>query len=76
MKTITVEFLNGTTKTYDPHEFYEEFHDDLRVYVDRDDANIPSDTGKGWADDVNSDYAIADWDDLVLAEVDCYMGDD
>ncbi len=73
MKTITVEFLNGKTETYNPHEFYEEFHDDFRVYMDENDSSIPSDTGKGWADAVNTDYAIEDWDDLVLAEVDCYM---
>ena len=51
MKTITVTFKNGNKREFNQHEFYEEFCDDHRVYKDMDDCTIPSDTGKGWADE-------------------------
>lgn len=71
MKTITVNYKDGTSRTFDPHEFYEEYaHDDSTMFEDADNYSFDSaDSASIWADCVNTEEAIRDWDDLNLNEV-------
>lgn len=68
MEKVTVIRNTGIREQYTPEEFYEAFRQDNSYYVDMVE-DTPVDTGRSWTDSVLTDYAIADWDDLVLAEL-------
>lgn len=68
MEKVTVTFDNGHTENYTPAEFVEAFKRSEIMLMDKDDRSYTPQSGREWAEAVDTPYAQEDWDDLYLTE--------